>query len=92
MGQMGSGTWSNIILNSTLQCRSESRNRLEEYFLRGAESGTKEFIGFYKAATGINIGYRERPNKFYIAALSHLRTPVLEYFCFFLYADSVQRF
>lgn len=51
MGQMGSGTWSNIILNSTLQCRSESRNRLEEYFLRGAESGTKEFIGFYKAAT-----------------------------------------
>lgn len=56
------------------------------------ESGTKEFIGFYKAATGINIGYRERPNKFYIAALSHLRTPVLEYFCFFLYADSVQRF
>ena len=54
MCRMGSGALFNILLNSSLKCRLESRNRLKEDLWRGAESGTNEFIGFYKSATPTN--------------------------------------
>lgn len=48
MGHLGPGTWSKTY--SSLQCRLNSRNKLKEVNWRGAASGTKEFIGFYKVA------------------------------------------
>lgn len=66
MGQTGPVTWSNPLPNSSPQCRLESRNMLKEDHWRGAESGRKEFIGVYKAATPTNseFGSWSEQNKF----------------------------
>ena len=74
MGQRAPGTESNTSSNSTLQCRLESRICLEEGLWRGAKSGTKEFIEFYKVATPVSIEFGSR---------SELNKPFM-HFCFML--------